>query len=267
LNAPITARARLPLHLAAVAAVTSAVFGAHHGVLDLGMLGHDAYPMIATARIQGWADLADTFGEALMDGRFPGGHFYRPVTNLSIALDHALWGLDPFGYHLTDLLIFAINGTLLCAFARRLFGADAWLAGLVAALVFVLHPMQLETIPVPPRRADSLCLGFLLAWRLDSSQGFHALMNLLLMPMWILSGALFPPSGAPGWLRAVMLANPMSHALDAVRLGLYAGRGTVGAPVGPPSWGPSLGVSILFSVLMLGSAWWLMNRPRAGDLS
>lgn len=110
-------------------------------------------------------------------------------------------------------------------------------------------------------------LGFLLAWRLDSSQGFHALMNLLLMPMWILSGALFPPSGAPGWLRAVMLVNPVSHALDAVRAALYSGGGMAGAPVGSSTWGVSLGVSILFSFLMLGSAWLLMNRPRAGDLS
>jgi predicted membrane protein len=169
LNAAKNARERLLLHIAAVAAVAAAVFGAYHGVLGLGMLGYDAYPMIATARIQSWSDLAGTFGEELMDGRFPGGHFYRPVTNLSIALDHALWGFDPFGYHLTDLLIFAINGTLLCAFARRLFGTDAWLAGLVAALVFVLHPMQLETIPVPPRRADSLCLGFALACLLSAA--------------------------------------------------------------------------------------------------
>ncbi|HEY5656355.1 MAG TPA: hypothetical protein VIY27_01060, partial [Myxococcota bacterium] len=66
-------------------------------------------------------------------------------------------------YHLTDLLIFVANGALLCAFARRLFGPDAWLAGLFAALVFVLHPIQLETLPVPPRRADSLCLSFTLA--------------------------------------------------------------------------------------------------------
>ncbi len=39
----------------------------------------------------------------------------------------------------------------------------------MAALVFVLHPMQLETIPVPPRRADSLCLGFLLACLLSAA--------------------------------------------------------------------------------------------------
>ena len=38
-------------------------------------------------------------------------------------------------------------------------------------------------------------LGFILAWRLDSTQGFHAIMNLLLVPMWMLSGALFPASG------------------------------------------------------------------------
>src|SRR5438477_528067 len=46
--------------------------------------------------------------------------------------------------------------------------------------------------------------GFLFAWRADSIQGFHAVMNLLLFPMWLLSGAFFPPSGAPVWLRAVM---------------------------------------------------------------
>jgi hypothetical protein len=169
LKAPGTAREQLLLHLAVIAAVATVVFGAYHGVLGLGLLGYDAYPMIATARIQGWSDLAGTFSEALMDGRFPRGDFYRPVTNLSIALDYAVWGLAPFGYHLTDLLVFVVNGALLCAFARKLFGADAWLAGLVAALVFALHPMQLEALPVPPRRADSLCLGFALACLLSSA--------------------------------------------------------------------------------------------------
>jgi ABC-2 type transport system permease protein len=35
-------------------------------------------------------------------------------------------------------------------------------------------------------------LGFLIAWRMESTQGFHAIMNLVLMPMWFLSGAFFP---------------------------------------------------------------------------
>src|SRR5258708_19001386 len=36
-------------------------------------------------------------------------------------------------------------------------------------------------------------LGFALAWALDSTQGYHAIMSVLLLPMWILSGAMFPP--------------------------------------------------------------------------
>ena len=47
-------------------------------------------------------------------------------------------------------------------------------------------------------------LSFCIAWLMESTQGFHAIMNLFLLPMWMLSGALFPASGAPGWLRAVM---------------------------------------------------------------
>jgi ABC-2 type transport system permease protein len=59
-------------------------------------------------------------------------------------------------------------------------------------------------------------LGFLLAWRLDSTQGFHAIMNLLLIPMWLLSGALFPIAGAPRWLQWVMRANPLSYGVTAL---------------------------------------------------
>jgi ABC-2 type transport system permease protein len=59
-------------------------------------------------------------------------------------------------------------------------------------------------------------LGLAIAWRMDSTQGFHAVMNLFLMPMWLLSGALFPASGAAGWLRWVMRADPLSYGLGAL---------------------------------------------------
>ena len=60
-------------------------------------------------------------------------------------------------------------------------------------------------------------LGFMLAWILDSTQGFHAIMNVVLIPMWLLSGAVFPPDGASGWIRAVMLVNPMTYGVSAIR--------------------------------------------------
>jgi ABC-2 type transport system permease protein len=60
-------------------------------------------------------------------------------------------------------------------------------------------------------------LGFCIAWRMSSTQGFHAIMNLFLMPMWFLSGALFPPAGAWVGLRWLIYANPLTHGLAALR--------------------------------------------------
>src|SRR5215813_1744628 len=47
-------------------------------------------------------------------------------------------------------------------------------------------------------------LGFAIAWPMDSNQAFHAIINLFLIPLWLLSGALFPLTGASFWLRIVM---------------------------------------------------------------
>lgn len=54
-------------------------------------------------------------------------------------------------------------------------------------------------------------LGFLMAWQFRSVQGFHAVMNMLLMPMWFLSGALFPADGAAGWIQFLMAMNPLYY--------------------------------------------------------
>ncbi|MBF0560536.1 MAG: ABC transporter permease [Alphaproteobacteria bacterium] len=65
-------------------------------------------------------------------------------------------------------------------------------------------------------------LGFLLAWSMRSTAGFHAIMMIFLMPMWMLSGALFPINHVPGWMHAVMEVNPATHALRLLRLPFYA---------------------------------------------
>jgi ABC-2 type transport system permease protein len=64
-------------------------------------------------------------------------------------------------------------------------------------------------------------LGFCIAWRMSSTQGFHAIMNLFLMPMWFLSGALFPADNAAGPIRWVMRANPLSYGYHALCQALY----------------------------------------------
>ena len=64
-------------------------------------------------------------------------------------------------------------------------------------------------------------LGFAIAWPMDSTQAFHAIVNLLLIPLWLLSGSLFPASGASGWLRFCMLLNPLTYGVEALRSCLF----------------------------------------------
>lgn len=64
-------------------------------------------------------------------------------------------------------------------------------------------------------------LSFLFAWVLNSSQGFHAIMNIVLFPMWILSGAMFPMKSSAEWIQWVMKLNPLTYAVDAVRRIIY----------------------------------------------
>lgn len=99
-------------------------------------------------------------------------------------------------------------------------------------------------------------IGFCMAWRMDSTQGFHMVMNLGLLPMWLLSGAFFPLAGTAPWLRLVMTINPLTYGVRAVRLAL-------GAPAAPgPSLAMSLGITALFAAATLATAV-LLVRTRA----
>ncbi|MEE9276509.1 MAG: ABC transporter permease [bacterium] len=100
-------------------------------------------------------------------------------------------------------------------------------------------------------------LGLLLAWRLDSTQGFHAVMNLLLIPLWLLSGAVFPVSGAHAWLGWVMRLNPLTYGVAALRRSLHLARPEAAGDL------PALGVSLLVT-LLFGLAAYLLAARTAG---
>lgn len=88
-------------------------------------------------------------------------------------------------------------------------------------------------------------LGVSLAWRFTSVQGFHGVMNLLLMPMWLLSGAVFKPEGAAPWIRGVMACNPLTYGVSLVR-GFLTGEG-MSTPL-------SLAVTAVFGAAMFALA-------------
>jgi len=101
-------------------------------------------------------------------------------------------------------------------------------------------------------------LGFAIAWSLESTQGFHAIMNLFLIPMWLLSGSFFPVEGAPGWLRAAMAVNPLTYGVAALRRALGGASGSL------PTLGVSFAVTAAFAVLMFAAATAVVARMPAG---
>ena len=103
-------------------------------------------------------------------------------------------------------------------------------------------------------------LGFAVAWALDSVQGYHAIQMTALVPLWVVSGAMFPvPEGHPGFA-AAMRANPVAYAVSAARRAL-AGDGAPGVLAG--SGARDLAVCAVFALAALALAGLAVRRaPR-----
>jgi ABC-2 type transport system permease protein len=87
-------------------------------------------------------------------------------------------------------------------------------------------------------------LGFVIAWRMDSTAGFHAIMNLLLVPMWMVSGALFPMATAHGWIRVIMWVNPLTYSIGLLDHTLHMAHAA-------PDMMTSLVVTVVFGLVLL----------------
>ncbi|MFZ5898797.1 MAG: ABC transporter permease [Bacillota bacterium] len=68
--------------------------------------------------------------------------------------------------------------------------------------------------------------GTLVAARTETMEGFHMIMNFLIMPLFMLSGTFFPISSAPAWMQPIMKIDPVAYGVDAFRNVLYAGSDT-----------------------------------------
>lgn len=104
-------------------------------------------------------------------------------------------------------------------------------------------------------------LDFAVAWRMDSAQGFHAVVNMFLIPLWLLSGAVFPLESASQWLQAIMRANPLTYGMNALRATLspVICDGFAGRDLG--FWG-SLAVLAVFAAVMFAAALGVASRRR-----
>jgi ABC-2 type transport system permease protein len=143
----------------------------------------------------------------------------------------------------------------------------AWIQGMVILAFAPLAGIDLSLGELAPLAGvvflisfTLTALGFLIAWKFDSTQGYHAVMNLLLLPMWLLSGAVFSIAGASTWIRAIMLVNPLTYSTALLRQIL-----TPGVSDGSPEAATSLMVTMAFGIVLLAASAMLASQKSSSS--
>ena len=158
-------------------------------------------------------------------------------------------------------------------------GAIAW----VQACIFLGLAIAIGSVPLTTAIGGVLllmavsaltltALGVFFAWPMESTQGFHAIMNLVLMPLWLLSGAFFPiplpgaDSPVGQWvMHWIMRANPLSYTIAGMRR-MMGDASQVSDSIWIPALAECWVVSIVFLVVTFSAAWWMVLRPAKSDL-
>jgi ABC-2 type transport system permease protein len=107
----------------------------------------------------------------------------------------------------------ALGATTLAVLQAALFVVLAPLAGLPVSVAGVAGALVVSAAVA----FGLVNLGLAIAWRMESTQGFHAVMNLLLLPIWFLSGAVFPAEGLSGPVGWAMRLDPLTYGVALLR--------------------------------------------------
>jgi ABC-2 type transport system permease protein len=179
------------------------------------------------------------FGATFRSAAIPGGFSYKAfmfpgilgMTVLFTSLFSAvsvIWDRE-FGF-LKEILVAPISRASI-VFGKALGGATV--ASLQGAVLLLLAPLVdvhlsagqvLQLWVVMFLMSFALTsLGLVVASRMTSMEGFQVVMNFLIVPMWLLSGAFFPMRGVPGWMSVMMRFDPLTYGVDALRGVVYRG--------------------------------------------
>lgn len=158
-------------------------------------------------------NLERIFSESTTSGAGIQSNYYRPLTTTSFALDHAIWGFTPVGFHLTNLVLHIGAGVMLFLMLTRL--RLSILSSSVLSFIFLIHPIQTEAVTYINSRGDSLYafFGFMSIYifiRLMQSKRTQV----------SLGGILFP---TPKWLLGILVATTYLCSILAKEIGIMIG--------------------------------------------
>jgi ABC-2 type transport system permease protein len=218
-----------------------------------------------------WVVLGAGFGNSLSKSSTAGGQnyldFFFPGSLMMIVLFTSIFAMmslieDRNEGFLLSVLVAPVHrsvivlgkvlgGTTLATLQGLLFLVIAPLLGIHFGLVQLL----LIILDIFLVSFSLTALGFIIAWPMDSTSGFHAIINLFLIPLWLLSGSLFPVSSAAPWMAFLMRINPLTYGTEALRGLLFPAAASPQFPLAT-----CLGVLVVFTVILFSLAFVVANR-------
>ncbi len=145
-----------------VVVLLAVVFAAYAPTVGYEFVGDDRYQIVGNPHVQSWHFVGRYFTQhhwSHVDREVP-GDYYRPVFLLWLRINHALFGLEPWKWHLAVVVVHMLVTWMLYLLVRRI-TQDEWSAG-IAAMIFGLHPVHIESVAWVSGIPDPLAAVFLL---------------------------------------------------------------------------------------------------------
>ena len=146
-----------------------------------------------------------------------------------------------------------VGGTAIALLQALIFLLLAPLAGFDLSVGMVLHLVLLFALV----GLGFTGFGFIVAWTMDTVAGYHAVMSVVMIPLWLLSGALFPLESSAAWLQLVMRFNPITYAMEIIRGAFYE---TLSVLYTNPDFLFALAVTALWTALGVAGAVRMASR-------
>ena len=251
----ITQRPREPaLLMLGILLVIAQCFAAFGSTLSYWFTGVDVLPLILSNRFDDFTSFFSIFSNITLSEYsaqvLAAPPSVRPVGQLLFAMDYLVWGLNPFGYHLTNLLMHAVTSVLIIFLVRGL-GFSQWrLIGILAAALFAIHPVHASVVPSIETRYEIL-LGVFTLTAIIMALKYFATGKLVYLLIALLSVALALGSKETGVMMLPVMAALALYMRTVSRISIVS-----------ILW--LLGLMAAITVGFLGYRWWVVGDAIGG---
>lgn len=146
--------------LAAVIGLSTIGLALYANTLGNQMFWDDFDFILNNQYVRDWRYIPQYFSENIIAGANLVSNYWRPVLLLVFSMEYHIWGANPVGYHLVNMLFHIANALLLFFLLNNLF--KSYKLSLLASLLFLIHPLQTESVSYANSLGDSLSVFFML---------------------------------------------------------------------------------------------------------